>query len=167
MKDRNGWRQLRMAWAQKCNAPPAGARRRHPLYARDREQAVHILRRHYTCGLTAPASGNEGFPAVIEEIRLGVAILPRALRMLGTGSPQACHRLPTGLLLRYCSGITLTWIAIHIRVIPEQHRSNTGAGRGCPGSRAAGQGAGCAAASRAPRWAHHKLLISSDLEMHA
>jgi len=27
-------------------------------------------------------------------------------------------------LLRYCSGITLMWIAIHIRVIPEQYRSN-------------------------------------------
>ena len=37
---------------------------------------------------------------------------------------QATYWLPTGLLLRYCSGITPRWIAIHVRVIPEQYRSN-------------------------------------------
>ena len=44
------------------------------------------------------------------------------------GKEQGCrwalYPLPAPVLLRYCSGTTLMWIVIHIRVVPEQYRSN-------------------------------------------
>ena len=51
------------------------------------------------------------------------AVCPRLFSWAG-GATKAWCRLLAGVLLRYCSGITLMWIGIHVRVIPEQYRSN-------------------------------------------
>jgi hypothetical protein len=58
---------------------------------------------------------------------------------------------------------THTWIAIHLGVIPEQYRSNTGAGRGRRGGWAAKQVAGWVASPPVPLRADHKLLTSNRL----
>ena len=96
------------------------------------------------CGITGAASGpRDNFPpgsAAPPQAKarslskcLGLNNLCCACNRTGglASQPATCQAVPpphypllAPVLLRCCSGITLMWIAIHVRVIPEQYRSN-------------------------------------------